>query len=199
MQATIQTTYLQTKNVEVLTDDDQKTLIVASYIHQYGVLFRLSLFAGLSMHELLGLQWSDIDPENKQIHLRYESFGNEANYNIHPISSPRSVTLPSRLFLELADLYEIQTDTLTKYHLDAQTNAVASTIKGYHMAPWLLEFFFSQLLDFCQLPAYPFSILRDTWIYQLQHGIGLPAPYADDSNSRPLFAYFYSKMKEVWY
>ena len=137
--------------------------------------------------------------ENKQIHIRYESCDDGPAYNLYPASTPRSISLPSYLFGELADLYEAQRDTMAKYQLEAQTNAVASTVKGFHIPPWLLEFFFTQLLAVCKLPKYSFSILCDTWDYQCRCGIDNPAPYADDSRERQLFTYVYSKMKEVWH
>ena len=199
MKVTMKTNYSKTETVEVLTHEEQEKFILMSSIHQYGILFRLPLLTGLSMHELLGLQWSDIDPENKQIHIRYESCDDGPAYNLYPASTPRSISLPSYLFGELADLYEAQRDTMAKYQLEAQTNAVASTVKGFHIPPWLLEFFFTQLLAVCKLPKYSFSILCDTWDYQCQCGIDNPAPYADGSRERQLFTYVYSKMKEVWH
>lgn len=147
---------------EVLSPAEQRILITCSYFHQYGILVRLALFSGLSMSDLLGIQWADLDLENKGLCVQHtldnfnkvcESFGD----------SPRFVPLPSFIFKELADWYEDQQDTLIQYQLVSHSNSVAATTKGYQIPPWLMEYFFSQLLQFCKLPKYSFSVLRNTF------------------------------------
>ena len=48
-------------DIKILTLEQQKSLISASYKSRYGVFIRLELVTGLRLGELLGLRWADID------------------------------------------------------------------------------------------------------------------------------------------
>ena len=60
----------QKPEIEVLTRDEQATLIRGSYNHRYGVFVRLTLFTGVRLGELLGLKWEDVDVKGGMIHIR---------------------------------------------------------------------------------------------------------------------------------
>lgn len=148
---------------DILCLAEQRRLICGSYCHQYGVLIRLAIFSGLSMSELLGLQWSDLDPECHGLHVRYTFGTGDDGYELHSKSATRFVPLPSSLFKELADWHEDQQNTLVQYQLISHSNSVAATLKGYQIVPWLMEYYFNQMLQFCGIPKYSFSILRDSF------------------------------------
>jgi len=48
-------------DIKILTVEQQKRLILASYKYRYGVFIRLELVTGLRLGELLGLRWADVD------------------------------------------------------------------------------------------------------------------------------------------
>ena len=56
--------------IEILTRDEQASLLRATYRHRYGVFVRLVLFTGIRMGELLGLRWEDIDVQSGLMHIR---------------------------------------------------------------------------------------------------------------------------------
>ncbi len=56
--------------IEILTRDEQASLLRATYQHRYGVFVRLVLFSGIRMGELLGLRWEDIDIQSGLMHIR---------------------------------------------------------------------------------------------------------------------------------
>lgn len=149
--------------LDVLSLTDQQKLVCGSYCHQYGVLIRVAIFSGISMSELLGLQWSDLDPDHHKLHIRHTFGTGDDGYELRSKSSTRSVSLPSYLFKELADWYEDQQNTLVQYQLVSHSNSVAATLKGYQIVPWLMEYYFDQLLQFCSIPKYSFSILHDSF------------------------------------
>lgn len=60
----------QKPQIEILNRDEQAALIRGSYNHRYGVFVRLTLFTGLRLGELLGLQWQDVDVRAGMIHVQ---------------------------------------------------------------------------------------------------------------------------------
>lgn len=149
--------------IDVLSLAEQRQLISGSYCHQYGILIRLAILSGLSMSELLGLQWSDLDPECHGLHVRHTFDTGNNGYELRSKSAPRFVSLPSYLFKELANWYDDQQNTLVRYQLHSHSNSIAATCKGHQIVPWLMEYFFHQILQFCNLPKSSFSILRNTF------------------------------------
>ena len=68
--------------IVVLTNDQQRALVQASYRHRYGVFIRLDLCTGLRMGELLALKWEDIDFSTAQLHVR-RTINRLAKYEAH--------------------------------------------------------------------------------------------------------------------
>ncbi len=56
--------------IAVLTIEQQKALVQASYRHRYGVFVRIDLSTGLRIGELLALKWEDIDLVGAQLQVR---------------------------------------------------------------------------------------------------------------------------------
>lgn len=154
---------IPSSKVDVLSLAEQHQLICGSYCHQYGILVRLAIFSGLNISELLGLQWADLDPDRQGLHIRHTFGTGDGGYELRNKSASRFVPLPSYLFKELSDWYEDQQNTLVQYQLISHSNSVAATLKGYQIVPWLMEYFFHQILQFCNLPKSSFSILRNTF------------------------------------
>lgn len=149
---------------DVLCLAEQRRLIRGSYCHQYGVLIRLALLAGLRVSELLGLQWYDLDFKHCGLRIQHEyAYGYDGKGFRIMQTVPRFVPIPIFLFEELAELHDAQRNTLAMYNLTARSNSVASTLKGYHIPDWIMEYYFKQILQFCGLPDYSLSVLRDTF------------------------------------
>lgn len=148
----------------ILPMAEWRRLIDGSYCHQYGVLIRLAHFSGLRVSELLGLQWSDLDFDNYGLRIQHQyiSGSDGKGYRITQ-TAPRFVPIPIFLLEELAELHDEQTRTLAMYNLTARSDSVASTLKGYQIPDWILEYYFKQILQFCGLPDYSLSALRDTF------------------------------------
>ena len=97
---------------DVLSLKELCVLVSNSYLHVYGILIRLAIFYDLSIPELLGLQWSDLDMEKQGLHIRYTYNSGARGYELRKKSEIRFVHLPSWFFKELADLHEEQLNTL---------------------------------------------------------------------------------------
>lgn len=58
------------KERRVLTREEQKIFMETAKNHQYYYVFELALSTGMRSGELRGLEWEDIDFQNKMIHVR---------------------------------------------------------------------------------------------------------------------------------
>lgn len=187
---------------DFLTQEEEDKLVSSSYLHQYGILVRLALSTGLNMAELLGLQWVDLDPDNKRLHIQ-NTFGvTDCGYELCRKDSPRFVSLPAPFFKELADWHEEQVNILAHYQLNVQCDSVASTLKGCQILPNFMEYYFNQILTFCGLPEYAFSILRDTFAARAIMRGASPCELCrllGDPHAEKNYADFYSYLKKNWY
>jgi integrase len=75
-----------------LTPAEINSLLNAESDMKYRTLFMLALFSGARQGELLGLKWSDVDWETKQIHIQ-RTFNNQRWYNTKTDASNRKVDL----------------------------------------------------------------------------------------------------------
>ncbi len=60
----------QKPDITVLTLEQQRTLVVKSYNHRYGVFVRLVLATGIRLGELLGLDWENVDFNSNRIYIK---------------------------------------------------------------------------------------------------------------------------------
>lgn len=58
------------EHIRILNPDKINSLMGSTEGQKYQVLFRMAIFSGARQGELLGLKWSDIDWENKQVHIQ---------------------------------------------------------------------------------------------------------------------------------
>ncbi len=179
---------------DVLCLAEQRRLIRGSYCHQYGVLIRLVLFAGLRVSELLGLQWNDLDFNNCGLHIQHKyTCGYDGKGLRITQITPRFIIIPASLLKELAELHDEQTRTLAMYNLTARSNSVAITLKGHPMPDWILEYYFKQILQFCGLPDYSLSVLRDTFaVNAIMQGMDVEtlSSIMDESNVRNKYSQY---------
>lgn len=78
--------------IEVLTRDQQATLLRESRKHRYGVFIRLVLATGLRMGELVGLMWEDIDFRLGVLHVR-RSLGRLTKMDSNPFGARTELVL----------------------------------------------------------------------------------------------------------
>lgn len=66
---TLNATDTRKKEISVLSREEQKVLLIACSYDVYGAAVFTALHTGIRLGELLGLQWDDIDFENKTIRI----------------------------------------------------------------------------------------------------------------------------------
>jgi len=66
---TMKSTNSKKKDIEILSKDEQKLLEAACSTDVYGTAIKLDLYTGMRLGELLGLQWPDINFENRTISI----------------------------------------------------------------------------------------------------------------------------------
>lgn len=60
----------QTKEKEVYSEEEAELIFQYAYTHRFGAEIQLMLETGICRYELLGLQWDDIDFENRILYIR---------------------------------------------------------------------------------------------------------------------------------
>lgn len=110
-------TFEETKKIKFLTDDQLKALDqylnqldLSNYKNHYdAMLYRLALATGCRIGELVALEWSDVDFENRTI-----SINKTYNQRVHLITSPKSkssnrvVHVDNRTMLQLRQFQNAQ-------------------------------------------------------------------------------------------
>lgn len=113
LEVKLPTSEVETKEIEILSLDEQKAYMKILGHHRYGTLFLTSLYTGMRIGELLALKWHNIDFESATItvceSLRrvrvYNDDGSSSNEFI--TKSPktqkgyREIPIPKPLLLEL--------------------------------------------------------------------------------------------------
>ena len=88
--------------VRVLAPEQIRALLNAEADVKYRTIFLLAIMTGLRQGELLGLQWSDIDFDRKQIHVK-RTFNHGRFFTPKTKESIRKVDFPPLLAKELAE------------------------------------------------------------------------------------------------
>lgn len=85
--------------------------------YQFKALFRLAIYGGFRLGEILALTWKDIDYETNTIHIRHSTGrSNEGQYIKEPKTktSVRDVTLPQSCFDTLKEWYKQEKNLATE-------------------------------------------------------------------------------------
>lgn len=80
------------ENIQIMTPEQIGAFLENVKAHKYKTLFTLAIFSGARQGELLGLKWSDIYWENKQIHIQ-RTFNNGAFFTTKTKGSNRKVDI----------------------------------------------------------------------------------------------------------
>jgi integrase len=90
------------EKIKVLTPAQIKAFLNKAKNQKYKVLFMLALFSGARQGELLGLKWSDIDWDQKQIHIQ-RTFNNGRFFTTKTKTSNRKVDLGPNVITKLKE------------------------------------------------------------------------------------------------
>lgn len=108
-----------TREIKVLTSEQQKSFIAALVGHELEMLFLTALGTGLRLGEILGLKWSDIDFNTGNLTVNrtlqrvteIDRNGNRASKVIEQLpktkNSIRTIPIPKNILIKLKD-YKIQ-------------------------------------------------------------------------------------------
>jgi integrase len=88
------------ERIRVLNTDQIRALIENTEGQKYQVLFRMAIFTGARQGELLGLKWSDLDLEKKQVHIQ-RTFTKARFFDVKTRNSNRRIDLGPVLLAEL--------------------------------------------------------------------------------------------------
>lgn len=189
-----------TQRIDFLSKEEQRQLIRGSYCHQYGVLIRLTMFTGLRIDELLGLQWDDVDIYNRKLFIRNRLEIDVKGLGIRRSNSPRIIPLLPHVFKDLMKWREERKEDVKsiipfRWH----PNSVATLITGYQINRDCLMGLFHEIMEFSGLPNYSYSVLRNTFaIRSLEQGMDLNmlCNIMGDSTAAKTYAQYMSSCKE---
>jgi integrase len=88
--------------IRVLTPAKIKVFLDRFKDKKYQTLFMLSIFSGARQGELLGLKWSDVDWENRQIHIQ-RTFNNGRWYDVKTAASKRRIDIGPSMMAKLKE------------------------------------------------------------------------------------------------
>lgn len=142
-------------NIAVFNPEQIRAFLEAVPDQKYRVLFLTAIMTGARKGELLGLKWSDVDFDKKQIHIR-RTFNHERFFSPKTKGSIRSIDLAPVMVLELK-----------KWKLASAGNnnalvfpsEVGSPIKPQN----LTRRYFNPALEAAGLPVIRFHDLRHTY------------------------------------
>jgi len=86
--------------IKILTPEEINAFLQVEMDQKYRTLFMLAIFSGARQGELLGLKWSDVDWENKQIHIQ-RTFNNQSWYDVKTKTSNRRIDIGPIMMTEL--------------------------------------------------------------------------------------------------
>ncbi|OPY81695.1 MAG: putative prophage phiRv2 integrase [Syntrophus sp. PtaU1.Bin005] len=142
-------------NIAVLNPEQIRSLLVAAPDQKYRMLFLTAIMTGARQGEILGLEWSDVDFEKKQIHIR-RTFNHERFFTPKTKGSIRSIDLAPMMVLELK-----------KWKLASgghEDELVFQTVTGNPIeAGKLITRYFKPSLKRAGLPSIRFHDLRHTY------------------------------------
>jgi integrase len=88
------------QTIRILTPTEINKLLKVVSDHKFRTLFMLAIFSGARQGELLGLKWSDVDWENRQIHIQ-RTFNKQSWYDTKTETSNRRIDIGPIMMTEL--------------------------------------------------------------------------------------------------
>lgn len=170
----------QERKIEVFSDEEINALKVALKEHRLKFLILLALGTGLRQGELLGLKWSDIDIDNKQLKVErsikqvniISADGSKEYKTI--VQSPKSknsiriVPIPSNLISDLKEHRKLQKQEKLKCaNFYNDTDYIFTTEVGNTMNARNITKSYKRLLKKAKIPYKKFHSLRHTYATKL--------------------------------
>ena len=168
----------QNPPIKILTRDEQARLMQGSYMHRYGVFIRLTLFTGIRIGELLGLQWTDVDLQGSKINInqtlnRLNKIGavtpGESTTEI-VVQSPksqnsrRSIPIIPAVKRDLIAWQSVQQrDKEMAGGMYQESGYVVTNEFGGYVEPRTFKDYYNQILKISGLPHFTFHALRHTF------------------------------------
>jgi len=90
------------KNIRILSPEEIQAFLDALPSKKYHTMFKLAIMTGVRQGELIGLKWSDIDWDNRQIHIR-RTFNNQDWYDPKTPTSERKIDLGPSMITNLKE------------------------------------------------------------------------------------------------
>ena len=141
--------------IKILTSDQIKTLLESTKDAKYKTLFMLAAFSGARQGELLGLKWSDIDYDQRQIAIR-------RTFNCGQWYAPKSTN--SKRKIDLGPSMMEQLRKWQKVCPESEFNLVFPTRSGGPIdANNLLKKIYRPVLETAKLPNVNFHSLRHSY------------------------------------
>ena len=174
---TLRSTNTKKKEVEVLTRQEQEALINACGDDVYSVAIKVDLLTGMRLGELLGLQWKDINHQNRTLTIcrqvnRLKDYSPNAKAKTRlgiqddtkTKNSNRTIPIPEGL-IKLFDRYKIQQDEQKRrfgkgYH---HLGMIFSREDGYYIDPATFRDHYQQKLNESGVKHHTFHALRHTF------------------------------------
>jgi integrase/predicted RNase H-like HicB family nuclease len=169
----------QKPQIEILTRDEQFTLLRASYSHHYGVFIRLVLATGLRLGELLGLRWEDIDFRSNMLqvnrtlnrltipNLPENHVGPRTEIVIQPPKSKnalRSLPLLPPVMQDLLAWRAVQEqESIAAGPAYCGSGFIVTNALGGYVEPRTFKDYYDQVLDLAGLRHFTFHALRHTF------------------------------------
>ena len=159
----------------ILSHEEQRRLIQCSYQHQYGFFIRLAMFTGLSSEELLELCWDDVDEYGSRLRIRNVTKAVVAESGMQQTNFPRFVPLLPYALNDLLEWREIQRHVpVSLPAIYTYKLPVTMSLEGRASTTESLQEYYRQILQFSDIPNYPFRTLRDTFAVRcLEQGMNL--------------------------
>ena len=172
--------------IEVLTNEQQREVVKASYRHRYGVFVRLALCTGLRSGELMGLQWGDIDLVAGTLQVRrtlnrlhkYEE-NPEGNKTEIVLSSPKTKNSRRMIPLTRGAVEDLKRWRAVQQHDKQAAGAsykdegfVLATETGKYFEKKMLSKYYERILNDAGVGHFTFHALRHTFATRaLEHGM----------------------------
>jgi len=154
------------KKMSVLNNEEARLLIQGTKDHAIHIVIFLALTCGLRRGEILGLQWEDIDFNNKMIHLTnnmVQADGKSILKDTKTSTGKRSIALPQNVVDELKQVRKNQIKYSLVFEEDYETNNFVCTWPdGKPFRPDYITQVFPKILKKLKLPNIRFHDLRHT-------------------------------------
>ena len=169
---------IQKEEIEIYSKDEQIKLINSAKEDKiYGTVVIFALYTGMRKGEILGLQWSDVDFENKTININkqlnrlknYENYEEKRTtlglqYNTKTDNSTRKIPMSDSLINILKEHYELQKEYKKMFgRTYFNHNMVFCKENGDYLDPTTVLFKYKQLTKKAGIKQCTFHALRHTF------------------------------------